>query len=189
MASATIDPIGSASRRHPVRLMVGVVVPLAVVALAYGLWWVSDRLLYIGPLDRAAFGWLVVIPVWLAAPVAAAFAWRGLTSRDSIVAAIVVGATITGLAAVTFWQSVAYPDCAYGATHAPVDWVLPSLILGGVIGGGLAVSGLLALRFAREGRRLSTVILGAGTEILMVFAAILVAGAILLGPGCQRPPV
>jgi hypothetical protein len=189
MASATVDPIGSASRRHPVRLMVGVVVPLTVVALAYALWWVSDRLLYIGPFDRAAFGWLVVIPVWLAAPVAAAFAWRRLTSRDSIVAAIVVGTMITGLAAVLFWQSVAYPDCAYGATHAPADWVVPSLILGGVIGGGLAVSGLLALRFAREGRRLSTVILGAGTEVLMVFAAILVAGAILLGPGCQRPPV
>lgn len=189
MASVTVDPIGSASGRHPARLVVGVAVPLAVVALASALWWVSDRLLYIGSLDRAAFGWSVVIPVWLAAPVAAAFAWRRLTSRESHIAAIVVGIAIAGAAAVLFWQAVADPGCEYGAIHAPADWIVPSLMLGAVIGGGVAVSSLVAVKFARMRRLPSAAVLGAGTEFLMVLAAILVAGALLLGPGCQRPPV
>lgn len=168
-------------------MALGVAVPLALVALAYALWWMSDRLLYIGPLDRAAFGWGVVIPVWLAAPFAAGFAWRGLTSRAESTAAVIVGTVIAGVAAVLFWQSVAYPGCEYGATHAPGDWVLPSLVLGAMIGGGLAVSGLIASRFARQGRPWRAVFLGAGTEIVMVFAAIIVAGMMLLWPGCQRP--
>lgn len=171
------------------RVAWGTAVPLGLVALAYALWWVSDRLLYIGPLDRAAFGWAVVIPVWLAAPIAAGFAWRGLTARASRLAAVVVGSVIAGVAAVLFWQSVAYPDCAYGATHTPADWVLPSLVLGLVIGGGLAISALLTSRFVHQGRPWRAVVLGAGTETVMVFAAILVAGMMLLGPGCQRPPV
>lgn len=182
------DPIDSRSRGLPGRFALGVAVPLALVALAYALWWVSDRLLYIGPLDRAAFGWAVVIPAWLAAPVAAGFAWRGLTSRARSTAAVIVGTVIAGVAAVLFWQSVSYPDCAYGATHTPGDWVLPSLVLGSVIGGGLAVSALIASRFVRQGRLWAAAVLGAGTEIVMVFAAILVAGMMLLGPGCQRPP-
>lgn len=185
--SATTDPIDYRTGGLLGRLALGVAVPLAVVALAYALWWVSDRLLYIGPLDRAAFGWAVVIPVWLAAPVAAGFAWRGLTARASCMAAVVVGSVIAGVAAVLFWQSVAYPDCAYGATHTPVDWVLPSLVLGLIIGGGLAISALIASRFVRQGRLWTAAVLGAGTEIVMVFAAILVAGMMLLVPGCQRP--
>ncbi len=184
-----LEPVGSRSRGAPGHVALGVAAPLALVALAYALWWVSDRLLYIGPLDRAAFGWAVVIPVWLAAPVAAGFAWRGLPSRANNVAALIVGTVIAGVAAVLFWQSVAYPDCASGATHTPADWVLPSLVLGLVIGGGLAVSALIASRFVRQGRPWRAVFLGAGTEIVMVVAAILVAGMMLLGPGCQRPPI
>lgn len=187
--SATIDPIDSRSRGLPGRFALGVAVPLALVALAYALWWISDRLLYIGPLDRAAFGWAVVVPVWLAAPVAAGFAWRGLTSWTRNIAALVVGALVAGVAAVLFWQSVAYPNCEYGATHTPAEWILPSLALGAVIGGGLAISGLVTSAVVRQGRPWLAVVVGAGTEFVMVFAAILVAGMVLLGPGCQRPPV
>jgi len=50
-------------------------------------------------------------------------------------------------------------------------------------------SGLLASRIAREGRLWRAAAVGAGAEVGMVFAAILVAGTMLLGPGCQRPPV
>ncbi|MHB8958379.1 MAG: hypothetical protein ACYDAN_01980 [Candidatus Limnocylindrales bacterium] len=45
------------------RFDVATAVPLAVAGLAHALWSVSDRLGYIGPLDKAAFGWAVVIPV------------------------------------------------------------------------------------------------------------------------------
>ncbi|MGZ6213695.1 MAG: hypothetical protein ACXWMG_01935 [Candidatus Limnocylindria bacterium] len=164
-------------------------VPLALVGLAYALWWVSDRLVQIGPVDRAAFGWAVVIPVWLAAPAAAAFAWRRLSSEDAVVASVAVAVLIGGAAAIVFWLSVSNPECEFGAIRTPMEWVLPSLVLGAVIGGGVAFSALVASRFGQAARPWWGALLGAGTEAAMLFVAILVAGALLLGPGCQRPPI
>ena len=183
------DPDRGSFDRKAWRLVMAVAAPLAVVGLAYALWWISDRLLYVGPLDRAAFGWAVVIPVWLSTPVVAGFAWHGLTRRDSRVAALVVGAVISGVTAILFWQAVAYPPCEYGATHTPGDWVLPSIVLGVVVGGGLAASGLLATSQVRSGHPWRAAILGAGAELGMVFVAILVASAVLIGTACQRPPL
>ena len=186
--SDTVDP-GRPSEWPSVRLVSRGAVPLAVAATAYALWWLSDRLLYIGPLDLAAFGWIIVIPVWLAAPVAAAFAWRRFTSAESTIAAGVVAATIGITAAILFWQSVSSPNCDFGAIRTPSEFVLPSMILGAVIGGGLAVSALLALRAVQTGHLWQGVIIGASTEAVMVVVAILVAGMTLMGSGCQRPPI
>lgn len=183
------EPVGDRAGRLPVRFILGVAVPLAVVSLAYSLWWLSDRLLYIGPLDRAAFGWAVVIPVWITAPIAAAFSWRLLPQRATVLAAVVVGTAIGGVAATLFWRAVAYPNCEYGAARTPGDWIVPSLTLGVVVGGGVAVSGLLASKVVREGRPWRAFVVGAGAEVAMVAAAILVSGLMLMGPGCQRPPV
>jgi hypothetical protein len=185
--SATIEPFGRPADRLPLRVVLGVAVPLAVAALAYGLWWISDRLLYVGPLDRAAFGWFVVIPVWVAAPVVAGFAWQGLTTSMSLRVAALVGATISGAAALLLWQSVAYPNCQFGAIHTAGDWALPSLILGSVIGGGFAISGLITTRTLRIGQTWRAVMLGAGAELAMVGAAMLVTAVLLLEPICQRP--
>ena len=85
----------------------------------------------------------------LAAPVAAGFTWRSLTPRDSLIAAAIVAVTVGGVAGLLFWRSVAYPGCEYGANGAPGDWMLPSLVLGVLIGGALAVSGLVDTRLAR----------------------------------------
>jgi hypothetical protein len=169
--------------------VLAVVVPLGVVFAAYGLWWISDRLVSIGPLDRATFGWAVVIPVFVAAPVVAGFVWRRLVPRQALLAAGVVAAAIGGAAAILFWAAVAFPDCDFGAVRTPAEWVVPSLVLGAVIGGGLAASGLLASRLARDGRPWRAVIGGIGAEVAMVAAAILVGGLLLLGPGCQRPSI
>ncbi|MDO8483419.1 MAG: hypothetical protein Q7S35_00565 [Candidatus Limnocylindrales bacterium] len=185
--SATVDPVSRPAGRQAVLFALGVAVPLAVVALAYALWWMSDRLLYIGLLDRAAFGWVVVIPLWISTPIAASFVWHRLTRRGSTVAAVVVGAVGGGVAAVLFWQAVAYPNCEFGATHTPIDWVLPSVLVGLVIGGGLAASGLLATALVRGGHPWRAAVLGAGAELVLVCAAILVSAALLIGPGCQRP--
>jgi hypothetical protein len=187
--SATVDPVGRAAGWLSLGFVAGVAVPLGVVAAAYALWWVSDRLLYIGPFDRAAFGWAVVIPVWLAAPIAAAFAWHRFTSRDSIIAAGVVAATVSLAAAILFWQSVSSPNCEFGAIRTPLDWVLPSAILGAVIGSGLGISALLASRVVQSGRRWQGAVIGVSTEAVMVLVAILVAGMMLVGAGCQRPPI
>ena len=102
MSSATTQGrlTGGTDETNAAHLALGVLAPLATVALAYGLWFVSDRLLYIAPLDRAAFGWAVVVPVWALAPVAAAFAWRRLTPRGITMAAAALGLIVGGLAAV-----------------------------------------------------------------------------------------
>jgi len=172
----------------PVRFALGAAVPLAVVGLAFGLWWIGDRLGPIGPFDRAAIGWAVVIPVWLGAPVAAGLAWRGLTRRATMLAAVVLGTAVGTAAAVLFWQAVANPDCEFGTIRTPIDWAIPSILVGAVVGSGLAASGLVASRLARHSAWRAAVI-GAAVEMLTVFAAIIVAGALLMGGGCQRPPV
>lgn len=178
--------IGHAGRPG-VRGALGVAVPLMVVTLAYTLWWISDHLLYIGPLDRAAFGWAVVIPVWLAAPVAAGFAWRPLGERRTFLAAGVVGSIVGVAAAVLSWQAFSSPDCEYGAIRTPGEWVPPALILGAVIGGGLAGSGLLAWRVARDGALWRAAIFGVIAQAITVATAVVVAGSMLLVPACQRP--
>jgi hypothetical protein len=185
--STTVKGVSGPASRPPVRFVWGVAVPLAVASLSYALWWISDRLLWIGPLDRAAFGWIVVIPLWIAAPVVGGFAWRRLTLRMSVIAAIVVGAAISAAAALSMWQIVAFPACETGNIHTPDDWVVPSLWFGLLVGGGLALSGLIASNFARDSRPWLAILLGAGTEVAMIGAGILVGGAMFIGPHCQRP--
>jgi len=182
------EPVGR-SGRSPAGLALAIVIPLAVVATAYLLWSISDRLRSIGPLDKAAFGWSVVIPIWVATPVVAGFLWRSLSPRMSTLAALVVGLAVAAVTTVLLWRAVAFPDCGTGAIHTPEESVGPSLLLGVVIGGGLAVSGLLATGQARRGRPWRALALGAGVELAMVFVAIVVAAVTLLGPSCQRPSV
>ena len=83
------------------RLVPAASTPLLVVGLAGTLWFISDRLLYIGPLDRATFGWLVVVPIWAAAPAAAGYAWRrlavGAQARAAIIGGLLVGGVAAGL--------------------------------------------------------------------------------------------
>ena len=183
MASTTVDPVESSSPRgEAARLAIGIVVPLLIVSLAYGLWWISDQLLYIGPLDRAAFGWAVVIPVWIGAPVSAAFAWRLLTRRDTKVAAVAFGLVVSAVSSVLFWQSVAFPDCA-SPMRSAAEWILPALLLGLTIGGGLAASGLLGTAIVRSGHPWRAVALTAGTEFGLIFVAILIFVLVSAGAG------
>ena len=181
---------GSSDRRTDggsVRFALGVAVPLAVVALAYGLWWISDRLVYIGPLDRAAFGWVVVLPVWLCAPIAAGMAWRRLTAGATMSAVILVGVVVSSVAAILFWQSVAHPDCEF-PIRAPIDWVLPSVLVGVAIGLGPALSGLLAVRFVRTNHPWQGAVLGAAADLGLLFMAIIAFAFVVVasGAGCSR---
>ena len=91
--------------------------PLAVVGLAATLWLISDQLVSVGPIDRATFGWAVVVPLWSAAPVAAGFAWQRLSSearrRAAVACGLVVGAPVSILA----WQAAAFPACSPARTR------------------------------------------------------------------------
>lgn len=180
-------PVGAVE--EPRRFAVGVVGPVAIVGLAYVLWWISDRLFDVGPLDRAAFGWVVVIPVWLSAPIVAGLVWQRLSSRRALVAAVAVGVVVSAVATLLFWAGVTYPDCANGTIRAPIEWVLPALIVGSMVGAGLVFSGLLAAAQFRAGRPWRASLLGGGAELVLVVGAVLATAVFLIGPACQRPAV
>ncbi len=161
--------------------------PFAVTALAAGLWWLSDRLGGIGPLDRATFGWFIVIPVWFAAPVVAGFVWRGLGRRE-IAATAAVLATLEGaMVAAWFWNAAAFPACDTAPVRSPVEWILPSLLLGLVVGGGLAVSGVVCAGRMRTGHRRAGIIVAMSVQAGVTALAAIILIAMLLGGGCQRP--
>ncbi len=187
--NTSAEDVASRAEGQPARFLLAVAVPLAIVAVAYALWSISDRLLVIGPFDRAAFGWAVVIPVWISAPVVGGLIWRRLPPRQGVLAAFVVGSVVSIVAAGRSLHVFGSPDCEFGAIRTADAWVLPSLALGLTIGFGLAISGVVTMRIARHGHPWRAVAAGAGFELLMVLAAILVAGATLLVPSCQRPPV
>lgn len=170
-----------------VRLAIAMLTPLVGVALAYGLWWISDRLLYIGPLDRAKFSWLVVVPVWSLTPVAAAYAWRTLDRRQSWVAAGIIGLILAVASSVLFWAATAFPNCDFGAVRTPGEWIIPSMIVGLVIGAGFAAACLGATAVARRAGWWAVLLAGAGSAFALVFVAILVAAPFLMSGGCQRP--
>ena len=164
------------------RVALGVLIPLAIAALAYGLWWLSDRLIQIGPLDRAAFGWSVVIPVWIGGPVVAALIWRPLTRRDTRVAALAYAVLVSVASAMLLWQSVAFPDCV-NPIRTAAEWILPALLVGMTVGGGLAGSGLLGTRVLRSGHPWPAVALTAAAEFGLIFVAIFVFVGVSLGIG------
>jgi hypothetical protein len=162
------------------------VAPLLVVGLAAGLWYLSDRLLYVGPLDRATFGWLVVIPLWALAPIAAGFAWRGIAPRARIIAAVACAFVVGGVLAALLWFSVAFPACQFGAVRSPLEQVLPSIVVGSLVAGGFGFSTLVASGEVQAGRSARALVLGAVGQLVVVAVAPVLVSLLFFG-GCQRP--
>lgn len=190
MVSASVDPVESgAPPAGSDRVALGIALPLLFVSLAYGLWWISDQLVVIGPLDRASFGWIVVVPLWLSAPVAAGFSWRSLSATQTRLAALLVGASISAGAALVYWQSIGTPfDCGFGTVTPPIDFLPQTLLVGVIVGGGLVLDGLLVARLARLGVRWWAVIVGGMTEVVMVALAFIALYATWEGHTCFLPP-
>jgi hypothetical protein len=171
------------------RILVAIAAPLAGVGTAYLLWQISDRLLYIGPVDRATFGWLVVVPVWALSPLLAALVWGRLATKETYLAAAALGLTIAVVAAILFWFALAFPQCDFGALRTPVEWIGPAAVVGMVVGGGFAAICLLTLAVARGGHRLRALLTAAGSAFGLIFATVLVAVPFVLSGGCMRPPI
>ncbi len=181
------DSRGEAPVAERATLALAVAIPLGLVALASALWWISDRVVVIGPFDRASFGWVVVFPLWLSAPVVAGFVWRRLPPAASLAPALVLWAIVAGLATILLWLAVAFPDCPSGANRMPIEWVTPSLVVGVLVGAAVGVSGLIAERLVRGGHKWWAVALGAGNEAVMLLAALMIAATTVLAvPACQR---
>lgn len=184
MASRIVDADSGSSS-----MLVAMVVPLAGVGLAYVLWWVSDRMVIIGPLDRAAFGWLVVIPVWAMTPFAAALAWRRIETRSVLRAAAITALLISAAAASLFWLALGSSLCDNGAVRTPSASIVPALVVGLTVGAGFSAACLAATVLLRQGWSWSALFVGAGAAIALVLLAAVIATSLVMGGvGCQPVP-
>ena len=160
--------------------------PVIVVAVAFVLWLVSDRLLYIGPLDRATFGWLVVVPLWASAPTFAGFSWRGFPPGARRRWAIAGGLAIGGTAATLLWQSATAPAIGCTPTRTALELILPALAVGAVVGGGFVIGCLAGSREIAAGHVGRGAIYGAVIQLLVIPAASMLVFTLFFGM-CQRP--
>jgi hypothetical protein len=156
-----------------------VIVASALILLA-----LSTALIYVGPVDRATFGWLVPIPMLLLAPGAAGIAARWSGERTAVVAiavvAVALGLVLTG----TLVATVDRLGCE------PVDdklrilgYVAPS---GLVFGAGFAAAALLALRLRRQ--PIVAVVVAIATTLGAWLLTVLVGGLIFQGVSCAYVP-
>jgi hypothetical protein len=107
-------------------------------------WAISDRLLWIGPLDRAAFGWLVVIPLLVLTTPVAADSWDGLDRRGRKAAGLALGASVAAVVATMLAGDRIAVDCQFGpALVGPVEVVVRSLVAGAVSGGAQVAAVLI----------------------------------------------
>jgi hypothetical protein len=171
------------------RLAGATLVPLGLVALAYALWWISDRLLYVGPMDRATFGWAVVVPVWCLSASAMALATRDLSTRAARAVASSGALVIAIGLGWVIWASFDPEGCAFGPRTPSYALIGPSLLVGLILGGGWAASGLAGRSAAVAGSPWRA----AGLAFALAFGDVLVtigaASFLLLSVGgCNRPP-
>jgi hypothetical protein len=159
-------------------------IPLLVVGSAALLWFVSDRLLYVGPLDRATFGWGVVVPIWAAAPAAAGYAWRRLALGTRTAAAIIGGLSVGGVAAGLLWWSAATVSCR--PSHAPVDLILPAIAVGAVVGGGFGLGCRVASDQLLAGHPWRAITFGALVQLAVMALTPTLAFVLFFGL-CARP--
>lgn len=174
---------------HRTNLIRAIALPLVVLGLAYVLWRISDRLVWIGPFDRATFGWAIVIPVWLSAPIVAGVAWRAMPDSVVRLAAPTVGIALAAASGWLLWKAIAFPGCTYGSNLTPAEMALPAGITGLVLGGGVAAAGLIARNAFRRYAVVPAIGLGVVATVIAFVVTFFVAVAVLMNQGCQRPPV
>lgn len=168
------------------RLLLAAAVPLAGAALAYASWWASDRLLTIGPIDRATFGWLVIVPIWLGTPLVTAYAWRALDGRRLTIAATTVGLIVAVVAASLYWLAATETGChILLRSRAPSEWIMPAAFFGGVVGGGFALVAVASTAVLRRTAWWVALIVGGAAGLALVFVAIMMAVAFIFPAGCN----
>jgi hypothetical protein len=155
--------MGEPARRSRSLATQGIAPSLLVIALA--IWFVSDRVVVIGPFDRATIGWAVVLPLLAIAPGAAALA--GSRSTSPRLARLVVAGTsiVTGLFVVFgLAATITFVDCR--PATGPLEVVPRTLPTAFVFGIGFAVSVAAAWVPALHGRRVVAVVVGAAVWIV-----------------------
>jgi hypothetical protein len=158
--------------------------PLLAVGLAAALWEISGRLLYVGPFDRATFGWLVVIPLWAVAPAAVGLAGRDLADIPRTPAALIDGIAVAAIAGGLLWWSAVTVDCL--PTHTPIELAFPAVAMGLIAGGAFAVACQIAGSEVVGGHPWRAVASGSIPQ-LITLAIVPVAYFFAFFGLCQRP--
>lgn len=186
--SASVHPDRPVPDRQALRLWLGIGLTLGLIALsAVALWVIDSLVVFIGPFDRGTLGW-VAAPLWLSAPVVGGFIWSSLTLNRARFAAVVVGAVVSTAAAIVFWQWIGTPfDCGFGTVAPAIDFLPQTLLVGVLVGGGVALTGLLVAELVRLGVRWWAVVVGAGAEAVLIVVTWLIAFAVLGGHTCYVP--
>lgn len=175
-----------------VELLIAITLPLAILATAYALYQstVGEGLLHIGPLDRAAFGWIVVMPVAWAAPGLAGLVWSRLSGAGRLLSAVVVGGTVAIVAGVLLANSIDQVGCAPVLTWT--DDLPGSLAVGVVIGAGPSLGAFfaasVALRTTGLRRVLASLATGAIIGFVGLFAALETFSLFFPGVNCAPVP-
>jgi len=161
------------------------IAPLLVLGVAWVLWVVSDRLLWIGPLDRAAFGWLVVVPLLVLAVPLATEAWHGLDRRGRMVGALALAGSVAAVVATLFARALFETDCQYGMLVGPAEILVRSIGLGIAVG---AAYGIGALVVSGIGRRWSVRrwVIGTGVGVGILGVGLLAFVAFMPFALCAR---
>jgi hypothetical protein len=154
---------GRGSRSLAARGRLGVAPLLLLLGLA--IWFVADRLVTVGPFDRAQIEGLVVLPLIAIAPGAAALAGSGSTSpRAARLVVAVVSAAIVLFVVIGLAATVTVLDCR--PVTSPLQVVPRTLPTAFVFGIGFAISTAAASGRAQHGRHLVAVVVGAAVWIV-----------------------
>lgn len=158
--------------------------PMVLLGIAWVAWTISDRMLWIGPMDRAFFGWAVVVPLFMLVAPVAAVAWRSLDRRAQFLAAGAVCAATTVVGAVVLARDIGSAACDTAPLRSVFDGFVAGTVVGLIGGGGLGLSGLLGARTPTVRRG---VMMGAVLGVASIAAWGLAFGVAISFPGCARP--
>lgn len=131
----------------------------------------GDQVGFIGPLDKAKFGWLVVVPLLLIGPGVGAFLGGGLRQTSRLVAALTLGVTV----AIVITAGLAAATTQIGCTPiTPGLEAVPRVFPVGLTWGtGITATVLVAGRIGAGARRgWVALLIGIGGAAISAFAAL-----------------
>jgi len=164
------------------RLLLG---PL-VYAGGIAVWWLSDRLLVIGPFDRAQIGWLLVVPMLALGPGLAGLAeavphLAQLSRRLALATAVITGVSVAAWIATNTTQVGCRP------VTSPLD-VLWQSIVTGVLASLAFFGGYVVAAAQASDHPLAAVVGGAVTWLVIGAADVLLLLVVLFPALSCAPP-
>jgi hypothetical protein len=165
-----MTPVHQQGNRPHMGLSVG---PL-LVAVSLLVWLVADRLVIIGPFDRAQITGIIALPLFLLAPGTLGVAAAQADARRGRLALALVPVALGVLAVVGLMATVTQVGCRPVA--GPADVLAPALPVGLAVALAFGLPALTARQLADRGSLVAI----AGAAVLAVVGAVVVLGVALV---------